>query len=218
MEQTVLGQEKNMSGQLIDKRTGAAIDQTLITNIRSNQYALSDKQGAFSILVHIGDTLRFSKVGYKTFVQVITDIKPMYIELEDNFIVLDEVNITAKGLTSQQTLMLRKKEYRTIYLKGDNKRIVQLSPMGLGITISINRLFSALSKEGKDARRLQRIFVKDYENSIVDQRFSKELVRKITGLKGKLLDDFIMEHRPSYEMITKASDYEIITYIKERMN
>lgn len=218
MEQTVLGQEKNMSGQLIDKRTGAAIDQTLITNIRSNQYALSDKQGAFSILVHIGDTLRFSKVGYKTFVQVIADIKPMYIELEDNFIVLDEVNITAKGLTSQQTLMLRKKEYRTIYLKGDNKRIVQLSPMGLGITISINRLFSALSKEGKDARRLQRIFVKDYENSIVDQRFSKELVRKITGLKGKLLDDFIMEHRPSYEMITKASDYEIITYIKERMN
>src|SRR5690606_8881774 len=138
-----------------------------------------------------------------TFVQVITDIKPMYIELEDNFIVLDEVNITAKGLTSQQTLMLRKKEYRTIYLKGDNKRIIQLSPMGLGITISINRLFSALSKEGKDARRLQRIFVKDYENSIVDQRFSKELVRKITGLKGKLLDDFIMEHRPSYEMITK---------------
>lgn len=216
MKQTALGQKKNISGQLIDKRTGAAIDQTLITNIQSKQYTLSDKQGVFSILVCIGDTLRFSKVGYKTFVQVITNIKPMHIELEDNIIVLDEVNITAKGLTSQQTLMLRKKEYQTIYLKGDKSRIVQIAP--LGIAISINRLFSALSKEGKDARRLQRTFVKDYENSIVDQRFSKELVGRITGLKGKLLDDFIMQHRPSYEWIVKATDYDIITYIKERVD
>lgn len=213
--QAAFGQEQHVSGQLADKLTEAMIPQALIINTQSNQYALSDGTGAFCILAHIGDTLRFSKVGYKTFVHIVTNVKPVHIELESNTIILDEVNITAKGLTPQQTLILRKTAYRSIYLKGDNKRIIQVTPMG--IAISINRLFSALSKEGKDARRLQRTFVRDYENALVDERFNKQLVQDITGLSGSLLDDFIMDNRPDEEWIKQASDYEIILYIKERM-
>lgn len=215
--QAAFGQEQEISGQLADKFTGATIDQVFIINTRSNQYMLSDKSGAFSILVYIGDTLRFSKAEYKPFVQVVTNMMPMHIGLESNTIILDEVNITTKGLTPRQTLTLRKTAYRSIYLKGDNKRIVQLSPAGLGITISINRLFSALSKEGKDARRLQHTFVRDYENNIVDGRFNKQLVQDITGLRGCSLDNFIMDNRPDYEWIQQVSDYELIQYIKERM-
>jgi len=86
-----------------------------------------------------------------------------------------------------------------------------------GIAVNINKLYSALSKEGKDARRLQRTLTRDYESDEIDRLFSKEMVKNATHLDGKELDNFISEYRPSYNWIKTASDYELILYIKEKL-
>jgi hypothetical protein len=112
-----------------------------------------------------------------------------------------------------------KKDYKDIFWKGDDKHIFSvplvLGPE-LGVNLNIDKLYSALSKQGKDARRLQRTLTGDYRNRMVDQRFNKTLVARITGYKGEKLDDFIAKYRPTYAFISKASTYDIIQYIKQK--
>jgi hypothetical protein len=82
--------------------------------------------------------------------------------------------------------------------------------------VNVDKVYNALSKEGKEARQLQRNLTNDYKNSIVDKRFNR-LAARITGYKGKQLTDFIADNRPSYEIVIQSSDYDIIRYIKRRL-
>jgi hypothetical protein len=95
-------------------------------------------------------------------------------------------------------------------------------PLGLtgllsaGIALNIDKLYNAVSKEGKDARRLQKNLTTDYKNSVVDKRFNP-LAAQITGYKDQKLKDFIMDNRPSYEMVARSSDYDLVQYIKQKL-
>lgn len=135
---------------------------------------------------------------------------------------LKEVVINGTAISPASAYEANKKEYKDIYWKGDKSHMVALGPgisgvAGLGVSVDIDKLYSAGSKQGKDARRLEHRLTKDYKNSIVDKRFNPLAVR-ITGYKGKRLSDFIQDNRPSYEMIINASDYDIVQYIKKKLS
>jgi hypothetical protein len=57
----------------------------------------------------------------------------------------------------------------------------------------------------------------DYKSNVVNRRFTKNLVARITGYKGTILDNFMIKYRPAFEMIQKATDYGLIRYIKKKM-
>ena len=93
--------------------------------------------------------------------------------------------------------------------------MIVVTPLGAGVVV--DKVWSAVSKEGKDARRMQRRLVTDYKSNVINRRFTKTLVGRITGYKGNKLDDFIVKYRPTFEMIQKATDYDLIRYIKKKM-
>ena len=53
------------------------------------------------------------------------------------------------------------------------------------------------------------------EEKYVDYRFSKALVRRLTGLTGTDQETFMKKFRPTYEFTTYSSDYDFQNYIKE---
>ena len=83
-----------------------------------------------------------------------------------------------------------------------------------GAGLGIDAIYSLLSKEGKNARYLQKIIERDYREMIINYRYTASLVKNVTGLEGESLADFMQQYRPSYFFVLEASDYALIDFIK----
>jgi hypothetical protein len=60
----------------------------------------------------------------------------------------------------------------------------------------------------------QRLLMQEQEK-FIDHRFSKALVRRLTGLDGNELDSFMIVYRPPYFFVVGTGDYDFQKYIKD---
>src|SRR5690606_71263 len=127
---------------------------------------------------------------------------------------LDEVSVVARR-SPEERLQANKREYSTAYSKGDAGSIFSTAPTGAGLSISA--LYSLISREGKNSRRLQEIIERDYRESVIDYRFTPDLVSSVTGLKDDDLRDFMQQYRPSYYFVLSANDYNLVFYIRSSL-
>lgn len=204
-------QDKKVTGLVIynNERQGSAIIKRWGTPIKT----ISNDLGEFSITAKNGDTLITTKEGYENDTLAITGAAYFVIRLKKNPLLLKEVTINSTVLSPEKKLAENRTAYKEIYRKGDKSNMIVITPLGVGVVI--DKVWSAVSKEGHDARRLQHIFIADYENSIIDRRFSTALVSRITGYSGERLFNFMSKYRPAYQKAKNATDYEMILYIKK---
>jgi hypothetical protein len=198
-----------------DERLGSAS----IKNISGSAQSFSNEKGEFKIVAKKGDTLITSKVNYTNDTSLVGDEQSVFIHLKKTAVLLKEVTINSTAITPESVYEANKKDYKDIYWKGDKSHIffANMDPYsGAGVGVNIDKIYNALSKEGRDARQLQRNLVKDYKNSVVDRRFN-QLAARVTGYTGKRLEDFITDNRPNYDTMIKSSDYDLIQYIKRKM-
>ncbi|MDP9077307.1 MAG: hypothetical protein M3O71_07795 [Bacteroidota bacterium] len=179
-----------------------------IKDISIHTQAISNDIGEFTITAKTGDTLIARKEGFLEDTTLVKDATYFVINLKKNPVMLKEVIVNAGALSPAKKLEDNKKDYHEIYRVGDKSNIIGPD--------NIDKIWSALSREGNNARRLQRTFNTDYQNSVIDRRFTKKLVKNITGYKNKRLDDFMVRYRPSFEMVKDANDYELTEYIKKK--
>lgn len=202
--QTITGSVSNTA----DFLSGAKVQ-----NLHFKAVTFSDIKGTFKLNASQGDTLVLSYIGYRNDTLIVGNEQFIKVILQPANNVLREVLIRGNRLTPLQQYQKNQEEFKQIYRIGDKSHMVSI---GLGIGLNIDALYSALSKEGKDARRMQKTLTTDYQNSLVDSRFTKELVSSITGYQKQRLDDFMMENRPSFAFIQNSSDYELIQYIQRK--
>ncbi|GAA3991964.1 hypothetical protein [Mucilaginibacter dorajii] len=178
--------------------------------------AISNENGKFELVLKIGDTVSASYIGFKTDTLIFRNQSPLLITLKPLPNMLGEVFIRSK-ISPLEKFKRNQADYKQIYRIGDDSHVISIAAgYGAGLVINIDALYSALSKEGKDARRLQKTLIRDYHGDIVDARFTKSLVIKLTGYEGPQLENFMINNRPTYEFIKSASDYDIIEYIKQK--
>jgi hypothetical protein len=199
-----------------NERMSGAIIKNLSAHIRT----ISNDRGEFGISAQTGDTLITIREGYIKDTLFVTNQPYLIVKLRKNPLLLKEVVINSTPISPESAYEANKKDYKDIYVKGDKSKIILPGSifigMGIGVSLNINKLYNALSKQGKDARSLQHTLTKDYKNSIIDKRFNP-LAARITGYKDKLLSDFIQDNRPTYEIIKNATDYDITQYIKSKL-
>ncbi len=90
-------------------------------------------------------------------------------------------------------------------------------PSSGGAGLSIDGLYNALSRSGRNAAKLRKVIDRDYKQDVIDYRFNSSLVGRVTGLKDKKLIDFMQKYRPGYYFVLNATDYEFITSIKNNL-
>jgi hypothetical protein len=101
--------------------------------------------------------------------------------------------------------------YETNYLTnmGSNRR-----GGGFGVGLDMDLLF-----DGKKNRRMlafQHRLEEEEKDKYVDHRFTRAIVKRITGLQPPALDTFMHQYRPSYDFIQSCeTDYEFYKYILE---
>jgi hypothetical protein len=61
----------------------------------------------------------------------------------------------------------------------------------------------------------QQRLLQDEQDKYIDHRYSKYLVKRLTKLDGKELEDFMTFYRPSYEEVQAMNDLELGYYIEQ---
>lgn len=210
------GQSNSVAGFV--QANGQRKTSAFIFNKTLGSRATSNIRGEFSLTATQGDTLITNLSGHRTDTLIYQNQKFIVINLKPAVINLKEVKITAKKISPEENYANLREEYKEIYRKGDTKDMFIINGFPPGIGISIDKIYNALSREGKNARKLLRILTNDYKHNVVDQKFNETLVTKLTKLTGIKLQDFMLTNRPSYDFVAYATDLDLANYILAKVD
>lgn len=205
--------QKSAEGIVFDKETKQRVGRVLLTNTTKGEKIFNNSRGEFHINATVGDIIISTKEGYFSDTLIYQDEPVLIIYLKRSSIYIDPVTVVAKK-TADQILNERKRDYKKAFSLADPGSLISVGNTGAGL--SIDAVYNYFSREGKNARRLTKYFQKEYENNIIEMRFSRELVRSTTGLEGEALDNFMVRYKPSYEFVIVANHYEMVSYIKSK--
>jgi hypothetical protein len=176
---------------------------------------ITDANGNYLIRVNDNDSLRFSYLGRATQYFPVTMMNPTTgfdIALHVNPTELAEVRVAPKNyyLDSLQN----RKDYEKIFnYKKPGLEITEGANGNAGLDLdALINMFNF--KKNRRMLAFQKRLVEDEHDKFVDHRFTRYIVKKITGLTGDAADSFMFRYRPSYEFTKVATDYEFFDYIK----
>ena len=214
---SLFAQDKPVQGIVFDMASKQRLTRVYIYNTRTGEGFYNTTKGEFKTIARSGDVLVAALQGYGVDTISIKSESTLLFYLRRNSIQLQEVVVRDSLKTPAEQLKQAQEEYNTIYSKGAVKDVFTTggSNGGGGAGLSINALYNLLSKEGKNARMLQKIIERDYRGAMIDYRFTRTLLNNVTGLSGAKLTDFKHQYKPGYYFILEANDYELIKYVQK---
>lgn len=223
----VQAQQKKYTARVFDGITYQPLSGASVYNVNTKKFAFTDKNGRFEINLSLNDTLIISKSIYRQLVAVID--QKLFYGFEDFFLyykatMLKEVTIIGINPSYEGF----KKDIVTLKLPEYYKRVedVNLSEMqkanaayqssgnilslGGKVTMSpISFLYDKYNKHAKINRLYNEMLSYEEEVERIQQKYNRELVSELTGLKGDELLDFMMYCRFSYYDLVRWSDGQI---------
>jgi co-chaperonin GroES (HSP10) len=213
----VLAQETSVAGIIFDADSKDRLSRVNVLNLNTGASTYNNINGVFTIDAKPGDKIVFSQVEHFADTVIVKDYIPQAIYLRRIAIQLKQVDIHDSLPNPQARMALRRRDNSKIYGGSlGSKDMFSLTP-GIGVGLSIDAIYNAFSKSGRNAAHLRETIEADYRDDVVDYRFNKGLVSRITGLKGLELTDFMSKYRPGYYFLANASEYEFINTIKNNL-
>ncbi|GAA4344337.1 carboxypeptidase-like regulatory domain-containing protein [Flaviaesturariibacter amylovorans] len=177
---------------------------------------VTDGSGHYSIEVSNRDSVWFSYLGKPTQkfpVRDIRDADHFDISLRVPMKLLKEV-IVKKRDYRQDSIANRQAYAKAFDFQRPNlSTMTSMGPGGAGIDINeLIRVFQF--RKNKRAERFRTRLLQQEEEKYIDNRFSRTLIARLTGLKGEDLARFQERFRPTLEFTRYSSDYDFQLYIK----
>jgi hypothetical protein len=212
--ETVLGQ--------IEIR-GTVYDQSMVGELQgvsvistSGTGTVSDSLGHYSIILSPKDSLYFSYLGRRTQKVPVGDIPSTLhydVGLDVEIETLPPVLVAPNGYRLDS--LENREEFKQIFdYEGKGALDHMKTGSGRGMGVGLNLDFFSGAAVNKSRLSTQRYFEEDERQRYVDHRFSKNIVRKITGLQPPALDAFMHDYRPRYDFTKSCTtDFEFYQYI-----
>jgi hypothetical protein len=212
---SVFAQQKEITGIVFDKDSKARVAKVNVLNITLGKGVYNNFKGEFTISANLGDMLVFSKPDHHNDTLTVKSYAALAVYMRPAAIQLQQVTIRDSFLTPQRRLANTRREFSKIYGSSYNADLLNVGSGGVGF--SIDALYNAFSKSGRNAEKLRGLIDAEYKQTIIDYRFNKAFVQGITHLEEPRLTDFMHKYRPGYYLVTTAGDYEFISYIKANL-
>lgn len=204
--------------------TGTVYDESLRFAMRgvsvvgtSGIGTMTDSLGRYRIKLPLTDSISFSYLGRSTAkfaVRTMPAGYPFDMSL-------------AVAIDSLPTVLVRSPDYRYDSLENrrEYQKVFDYAPSyldntktgrggGFGVGLDLDMLF-----KGKANQRmlvLQKRLEDEEQDKYVDHRWTRAIVRRVTGLEPPRLDSFMRQYRPSYSFIRSCeTDYDFYKYIRE---
>lgn len=212
---TVFAQEKEVTGIVFNKDTKARVAKVKVVNISTGKSVYNTFQGEFTIPAKPGDIFVLSKADLYSDTIKVKNYTALAIYMKPKAIPLQEVTIRDSFINPQKRLSNTQREFSKIYGPSNNPDLLNVGSGGVGF--SIDALYNAFSKSGRNAEKLRGLIDAEYRQSIIDYRFNKAFVQGITHLQEPRLTDFMQKYRPGYYLVTTVNDYEFIATIRANL-
>ncbi len=183
----------------------------------SGKGTTTNATGFYQLEVSEKDSIWFSYLGKPTVkYPVLKMLDPLQFDLALRVpvSVLKEVRVAPRNYRLDS--IQNRQDYAKVfnYQKPSLGTMTSIGANGAGF--DINEIIRAFQfRKNKSMLRFQQRLIQQEQEKFVDHRFSKVLIRRLTGLTGEELDRFILAYRPSYEFAVLSSDYDFQAYIKE---
>jgi hypothetical protein len=205
--------------------SGTVYDKSIMFGLRgvsvmgsSGAGTITDSLGHYHIGLSSGDSIFFSYLGRATSKFPVKDIpsgSPFDMSLE---VAVDSLpSVFVQSSNYQEDSLENRREYKKIFdYEADYLTGMKSNKHGTGLGIGLD--FDLLL-DGKRNRRMlafQQRLEEEEKDRYIDHRFTRAVVKRITGLQQPALDTFMRQYRPSYEFIQSCeTEYEFYKYILE---
>ena len=209
-------QQLRISGRVYDM-TGRTPLEAVTVLTTSGHGTITDSTGRYSIGVIDGDSIWFSYLNKPTPKYPVRSISNTF-----NFELLLHVNVA--DLTPVRVMPPSYKrdsvQNREDYAKAFNFQKpsfgTSINPgVGAGVGLDIDELINMFNfKKNRRMLAFQDRLLREEEERYIYNRFSRALVIRLTRLRDKDLDTFMLKYKPSLEFVQYSTDYEFQSYIK----
>lgn len=199
-------QEFQLKGVVMENGSNNRIALGEITNKRNKFVVGSNDLGIFQIRAAIGDTLLVVKRDFGDREIVVVSQQDLLVRM--NRTTLNTVNIY--GQTRKEELNEIKQEFRN---KGSF--YAGKPPLLSYLFTPLTALYELFGKTPKNAKRFNRYYNNEMQQSHIDGFFNEALIQKNTPLTGKALENFMLNYRPDYEKAKNWTSYDAIKHIRD---
>jgi len=221
---TSLGQDLVITGTVLDSSRQYIVTGVLVTST-SGSKAYTDSSGSYTISVQRTDSINFAYRGKSTVWFPVSDMKYGYpfdvslqVSMADKYKSLKEIVIIKRSYR-EDSLAFREKYARVLNASTGGLRISDGPGALYGGTPGLdpNEIINLFRfRRNRNLRSLQNRLIEQEQEKFIGYRFSKTLVKRITGLKdGRDLNTFMEAWKPDYEFTAFATDLEFHTYVLE---
>ena len=197
----------NIKGIIFKKETNARLYAVKILNTKTNDVALSDIWGNFTIRATIGDTLYFEKEGFQNLEKIILSKQNLIIYLGE-VIVLDEVVVKQQSKKKEQQEILAGFRSKGVFYNGKPPFLAYIfSPL-----TALNEL---IGKDANNAQRFAAYIKKENAQNNIDMHFNEQIIRKSIIIKDTELVEFMYLYRPKPEDVRYRNTYDDMAYVKK---
>jgi hypothetical protein len=179
----------------------------------------TDSNGNYVIVLTLQDSLYFSYLGRETVKFPVSSIN--YYSGFDIALHVEPTEL------KQVQVMPRNYHYDSLQNRQDYAKIFNYHKPGFKISstgsaadgasvgFDLDQIIEMFNRD-KTKRTLafQRRLLDEEKDGYIDYRFNRSLVLKVTHLQGDGLDSFMTKYRPSYDFCKRATDYDLMDYIK----
>ncbi|WP_207497187.1 hypothetical protein [Aridibaculum aurantiacum] len=214
----------NVSAQVVV--SGTVYDITRKTPIEavsvlstSGRGTFTDSAGRYSITVSPNDSIYFSYLNKATPKYPVASIPNIYsFDISILKKVQELPGVTVKPRNYRMDSIQNRTDYAKIfgYSKPGIKTSTLSTPGAAGVGIDLNELINMFRfRKIRSTMAFQRRLIQEEKDKYINHRFNKGLVRKLTGLTSPEIDSFMVEYRPTYEMVVHLNDLEFGHFIQE---
>ncbi len=189
----------------------------------SGHFTISDSIGNYTISVRKNDSLWFSYLNKQTMrypIDTIAHPESFDIALYVDARWLPEVTVATKNYKLDS--LQNRQEYAKAFnfhkpgLKISQSNPSTYTPGGLTVGFDLDQIIDAFRfKRNREMLSFQQRLIQEEHDKYIDHRYTKYLVKKLTGFDGKQLDDFMNYYRPSYEEVLLMNDLELGYFIEQ---
>lgn len=193
-------------------------------NIYTNQYGtVSDIDGNFSFKLNPQDTIRFSFVGYETYLLHLSDsMQTEKLEVE----ILLKPSLQELGEVTVHSFMSERdfKDAVIAYKLPNEKKVRKMAGFYYGppkpvkakaFSSPISYIINKFGKQAKQAKNFEKQKSIYEHQKYLRSKYNKDIVANITGLNGDELDDFMHFCKLSDALIEAANEYDMALAINK---
>jgi hypothetical protein len=208
-----------LTGRVYDSTRMVAVPSVKVST-KKGMVTYTDSIGRYGMNVDRNDSVTFTFLGKSTVYFPVKEINypagfdiALQVTVQDKYKTLKEIVVIKK--TYKEDSLENRERYRKVFeFERGGLQLSETGTMGGTPGLDLTSLINSFRfKRNKSLRSLQNRLIEEEQQKFVDSRFTKQLVRQITGLNGTNLEKFMIAYRPSYELVAYSEQYMFYQYI-----